>query len=103
MQVQQHSPTLAGFKTVFSRPSLGLAEIAWRWSFGFATALLLTFSVIEYLDSLPVTHRDELLFRTRQPALISRALAQILRGSSLRVIESCWRSRFPSRGYFSVR
>lgn len=71
---------------VFSRPPFGLAEIAWRWSFGFAAVLLLAFSGIEYLDSLPVTSRDELLFRTRQPALISRALSHILRGSSLRLI-----------------
>jgi hypothetical protein len=82
----QRSPTLAGFQAIFSRPSLGLAEIAWRWSFGFATVSLLAFSVLEYLDSLPVTSRDAFMFRTRQPALISRALAHILRGSSLRLI-----------------
>lgn len=63
-----------------------MAEIAWRWSFGFAATLLLTFSIIEYLDSLPVTSRDALMIRTRQPALISRAISHILRGSSLRVI-----------------
>jgi hypothetical protein len=84
--MQRRSPTLAGFWTVVSRPSLGLAEISWRWSFGFAATLLLTFSAIEYLDTLPVTSRDELMFRTRQPALISRAIAHILRGSSPRLI-----------------
>jgi hypothetical protein len=82
----RRSPTLIGFKTAFSRPSFGLAEIAWRWSIGFAVASLLIFSGIEYLDSLPVTYRDELLFRTRQPALISRALSHIVHGSSLRLI-----------------
>lgn len=82
----RRSPTLAGFKAVFSRPSFTLAEIAWRWSFGSAAALLLTLSVIEYLDSLPVTYRDELMFRTRQPSLISRAIAHIVRGSSPRLI-----------------
>ena len=82
----QRSATLAGFEAIFSRPSLGLAEIAWRWSFGFATVSLLAFSLLEYLDSLPVTSREEFMFRTRQPALISRALAHILRGSSLRLM-----------------
>jgi hypothetical protein len=82
----RRSPTLIGFKTAFSRPSFGLAEIAWRWSVGFAVASLLMFSAVEYLDSLPVTYRDELLFRTRQPALISRALSHILHGSSLRLM-----------------
>jgi hypothetical protein len=82
----QRSATLAGFEAIFSRPSLGLAEIAWRWSFGFATVSLVAFSLLEYLDSLPVTSREEFMFRTRQPALISRALAHILRGSSLRLM-----------------
>jgi hypothetical protein len=84
--MKRRSPTLAGFSIALSSPSFGLAEIAWRWSFGFAAALLLMFSVVEYLDTLPVTSRDELMFRTRQPALISRAISHILRGSSLRVI-----------------
>jgi len=84
--MKRRSPTLAGFGLVLSRPSFGLAEITWRWSFGFTAATLFMFSAVEYLDSLPVTSRDELLFRTRQPALISRAISHILRGSSLRVI-----------------
>jgi hypothetical protein len=84
--MKRRSPTFAGFGIVISHPSFGLAEIAWRWSFGFAAAVLLMFSAVEYLDSLPVTSRDELMFRTHQPALISRALSHILRGSSLRVI-----------------
>jgi len=86
--MQRRSPTFAGFRAVLARPSFGLAEIAWRWSFGFAAALLLTFSMIEYLDSLPVTSRDELMFRTRQPALISRAILHILHGSSLRLVDA---------------
>jgi hypothetical protein len=84
--MKRRSPTLAGFGIVISHPSFGLAEIAWRWSFGFAATVLLMFSAVEYLGSLPVTSRDEWMFRTRQPALISRALSHILRGSSLRVI-----------------
>jgi hypothetical protein len=84
--MNRRSPTLAGFGIALSHPSFGLAEITWRWSFGFAAAILLMFSAVEYLDTLPVTSRDELMFRTRQPALISKAISHILRGSSLRVI-----------------
>ena len=47
------------------RPSLGLAEIAWRWSLSFAAVLLLFFSFVEYLDTLPVTEADLLLLRSR--------------------------------------
>jgi hypothetical protein len=82
------SPTLEGFLTIFHRPSFGLAEIAWRWSFGAAASLLLAFSFFEYLDTLPVTRGDLLLLRTRQPALISRAVLHIFRGSAFRVVET---------------
>ncbi len=71
---------------MFRRPALGLAEIAWRWSFAFASALLLTFCFLEYLDTLPVTARDLLFLRSRQPFLISQAAAHILRGSGPRLV-----------------
>ena len=48
---------------MFRRPSLGLAEIVWRWSFGAAASLLLTALFLEYfglrgLEDLPAA--DEL-------------------------------------------
>jgi len=82
------SPTLQGFRAILRRPSFGLAEIAWRWSFGAATGLLLVFSFFEYLDTLPVTKGDLALLRTRQTALIARALLHIFRGSGSRVLET---------------
>src|ERR1700683_2357347 len=82
------SPTLEGFRAIFRRPSLGFAEIAWRWSFGATTALLITLSCFEYLDTLPVTRGDLILFRTRQPVLISQALGHIVRGSGFRLVET---------------
>jgi hypothetical protein len=84
----RRSPTLEGFRATFRRPSFGLAEIAWRWSFGAAAGLLLAFSFLEYLDTLPVSKADLLLLRTSQPVLISRALLHILRGSAFRVVET---------------
>jgi hypothetical protein len=78
------SPTLEGFKLIFRQPSLGLGEIAWRWSFGAGATALLCFSFFEYLDTLPVSHRDLFLLRTRQPALVSRAFSHILAGSGVR-------------------
>src|SRR5436190_8740997 len=84
--MNSHSPTLEGFRVMFGRPSLGLAEISWRWSLGFATALLLFFSFVEYLDTLPVTDADLLLLRSRQPFLISQAMVHILSGSAPRVV-----------------
>jgi len=80
------SPTLEGFRSIFQRPTFGLAEIAWRWSFGAAAATLAVLSFFEYLDTLTVTRGDLLLLRTRQPALISEVLRHALRGSGLRFI-----------------
>ena len=82
--MKRRSPTLEGFKLIFRRPSLGLGEIAWRWSFGAGAAALLGFSFLEYLDTLPVSNRDLFLLRTRQPALISRAFSHIFAGSGVR-------------------
>ncbi len=86
--MKPRSPTLEGFRAIFHRPSFGLAEIAWRWSFGAAAGLLLVFSFVEYLDTLPVNKGDLLLLRTTQPVLISRALLHILRGSGFRLVET---------------
>jgi hypothetical protein len=86
--MKPRSPTLEGFRAIFSRPSFGLAEIAWRWSFGAAAGLLLALSFFEYLDTLPVSKGDLLLLRTSQPVLISRAVLHIFHGSSFRVVEA---------------
>lgn len=85
-QVNRRSPTLEGFAAVLRQPSFGMAEIAWRWSCGLAASFLLFVSIVEYLDTLPVTARDMLLLRSGQPPLVSRALASIFQGSSPRLI-----------------
>jgi hypothetical protein len=84
--MRSSSPTLQGFRVMFHKPSLGLAEISWRWSLGFATALLLFFAFVEYLDTLPVTDADLLLLRSRQPFLIAHAIVHIFSGSAPRVV-----------------
>src|ERR1700686_4271818 len=80
------SPTIEGFRAAFRRPSLTFAEMAWRWTVGAAAWTLFLFLLIEYLDTLPVTHGDVTLLRTRQPLLIGRAISHILRGSLNRAV-----------------
>jgi hypothetical protein len=80
--------TVEGFRAIFRRPSFGLAEIAWRWSFGAAAALLLALSFLAYLNTLPVSSGDVFFLRTRQPFLIWQALLHILRGSGARVADA---------------
>jgi hypothetical protein len=86
--MKQRSPTLEGFRVMFTRPSLGLAEIAWRWTFGFAAISLLTFSVLQYLDTLPVGPGDLFLLQTGHPLLVSHAIAHILQGSAFRAAKA---------------
>src|SRR5271154_289682 len=82
------SPTLEGFRLMLRRPSFGLAEIAWRWSFGATAFSLLTFSFVEYLDTLPLTRGDLFLLQTRHPLLVAKAIAHILSGSAVRVMDA---------------
>jgi len=80
------SPTAEGFRAAFRRPSLTMAEIAWRWTAGATTAAVLLFGVSEYLNTLPVTNGELLFLRTRHPYLVGEAIAHILRGSLNRAV-----------------
>ena len=82
------SPTAEGFRAAFRRPSLTLAEIAWRWSVGITATALFFFGLFEYLNTLPVTSGELLFLRSRQPYLVSQAIAHILRGSLSRAVMS---------------
>lgn len=79
------SPTVEGFRAMFRRPSLSLAEIIWRFTFGAAASVLLGLAALAYLDTLPVTRTDLVMLRTGHPVLVSRAIAHIFHGSALRV------------------
>jgi hypothetical protein len=80
------SYTAEGFRAAFRRPSLTLAEIVWRWTVGATAVALFIFALVEYLHTLPVTDRELLFLRTRQPYLIGQVIEHILRGSLDRVV-----------------
>ena len=80
------SPTLEGFRAMFRRPSLSLAEIIWRWSFGGAACLLSGMVLIAYLDTLPVSNGDLRMLRTGYPFLVSQAMGHVFHGSALRAL-----------------
>jgi len=82
------SPTLEGFRAAFRRPSFTLAEIMWRWCFGATSSALFLFALFEFLNTLPVTNGELLFLRSRQPYLVSQAIAHILRGSLARAVMS---------------
>jgi hypothetical protein len=78
------SPTAEGFRLIFRRPAIPLAEIAWRWSFAAAFWFLSASFLMKYADSLPANRVGRLLLGTHQPALILRAIHRIVHGSALR-------------------
>lgn len=78
------SPTAEGFRAAFRRPLFTVAEIAWRWVVGATAIVLFLFGFFEFLNTLPVTNGELLFLRTRQPFLVSQAIAHILRGSVIR-------------------
>lgn len=84
----QRSPTLEGLRAVIRQPALLLAEVSWRWTFGGAALFLLAFAGFEYLNSLLVTAGEQLFLRSRQPFLISQAIAQIFSGSAPRLVRA---------------
>ena len=82
------SPTAEGFRAACRRPSFTLAEISWRWAVGATATVLFFFGFFEYLDTLPVSKGEMLLLKSRQPYLVSQAIAHILRGSMNRAVMS---------------
>ncbi len=82
------SATTVGFRLLFRRPLIPLAEIAWRWTFAAAAWILGIAFVFEYFGSLPVTRADRFLLDTGQPFLIAQAIRRIFHGSSLRFVEA---------------
>jgi hypothetical protein len=82
------SPTAEGFRIAFRRPLLTVAEITWRWATGATAAALFICGLCEYLNTLRVNSGELLFLKSRQPYLVSQALAHILRGSMSRVVAS---------------
>ncbi len=80
------TPVRDGFRAVWRQPSIFLAEVSWRWSWGGAALLLLFLALFEYLHTLVVTPADMMLLRLRHPLAVSRALADIFHGSGPRVV-----------------
>src|SRR5438552_4624990 len=78
------SPTAEGFRILFRRPIIPLAEIAWRWSFAAAAWFLAAMFLLEYADTLPVRALDRLLLASQQPVLVGHAIYRIFEGSAFR-------------------
>jgi hypothetical protein len=82
------SSTSVGFRMLFRRPLIPLAEIAWRWTFAAAAWVLGITFLLVYFDSLTVHTLDRLLLYTGQPSLVAQAIRRIFSGSSARFVEA---------------
>jgi len=82
------SPTAVGFRLLFRRPLIPLAEIAWRWTFAAAAWVLGITFLLVYFNSLTVHTLDRLLLSTGQPGLVAQAIRRIFSGSSVRLVEA---------------
>src|SRR4051812_37938836 len=68
-----------GFRAVVRMPSLLLAELAWRWSFGLAAIVLIGIGLREVQHAVTISPTDEMLLGTMQPMLMGEAWAHIMR------------------------
>lgn len=66
---------------IWRDPAIALAEIAWRWVFGLVTALVVVFSFVIYLSTIPAPAPALWLMDTRRVALLGGTIAQIVHGS----------------------
>src|SRR5882724_12924235 len=65
------NPISSGFRAVRRDPAIVLTEILWRWSFGIIAALVLFFSGLTLLGSVPVTDSATNAWRSHDPALMA--------------------------------
>ena len=80
------TPIREGFRAIWRQPSIFLAELAWRWSWGGAALILTGLALFEYLHTLVVTPTELMLLRLKHPLAVSRAMADIFHGSGPRVV-----------------
>jgi hypothetical protein len=75
-----------GFAAIFRDPLVYLAELAWRWTYTIAAALVVTYGVLLFLNSLPVSDRDLFGLSGIVPGLAGTALANIFKGSGPKMV-----------------
>ncbi len=79
-----NSPTGQGLRLIWRQPSLAFAELAWRWTFAVAVWFLVSFLLLAYMDSLPVSDADAFLLRSGVPPLVWATVRHVLGDSGSR-------------------
>ncbi|MCU1311570.1 MAG: hypothetical protein JWO20_2695 [Candidatus Angelobacter sp.] len=76
----------SGLSAAFRRPAVFAAEVAWRWAFGAAALLLISYSVLLFMSSIPVSDRDLFGLSGVIPGMLPSALAHIFNGSGPKIL-----------------
>jgi hypothetical protein len=76
----------SGFSTIFHHPALFAAELAWRWAFGAAALLLIGYSVLLFMSSIPVSDPDLFGPSGVIPGTVRSSLAHIFSGSGPKIV-----------------
>src|SRR3954465_2249517 len=74
-------PIRYAVRHILHNPSLLLAELVWRWVMGAVSALLIGWTLFNWLDPIHVTNGDLLALSTMFPPFVSMALKDMFRGS----------------------
>jgi len=72
------TPLRSGFRQLVSSPGLVLAEIAWRWGFGFAVCAVLFYSALTFLSGIRISDAEWKLLHGLQPYSTAMVIAHIL-------------------------
>src|SRR5882724_1264007 len=72
------NPITAGFRAVRRDPMILLTEILWRWSFGVIACLVLFFSALMLLGTVPVTGSVSNAWHSHDPALMAVVALHII-------------------------
>src|SRR6266700_2403562 len=73
------NPITSGFRMVRRDPVIVLTEVLWRWSFGVIASLILFFSGLMLLGSVPDSSLTTNAFRSHDPALTAFMTLHVVR------------------------
>ncbi|HZR29938.1 MAG TPA: hypothetical protein VFA71_14265 [Terriglobales bacterium] len=76
--MSNETPSGAGWRLARENPKLVLIEVAWRWSFGLATSLLLLLACVNTLKRVTISDADWAVLRSFDPYKMANTVAVLV-------------------------
>jgi hypothetical protein len=76
--LNNETPSRAGWRLALKNPKLVLVEVAWRWSFGAASLLLVLQAVVSTLHRIIISDADWIVLRSLDPYKTANTLAALV-------------------------